>query len=171
MPDSDLYIGLAGIAVVFAGFAGISVVLTGRQPGQWRKVDAGRLSTMISLSFGTAFFSLLPVVVARLLTSIESLWQLCSVVFLIYAVIGMTRGFVSMRAEYRKAGVDHDTTVNITLFFLVAALAAIALTANIFRVLPALGEGFYLIALVCFLGLAARMFFRTLTVLRTFGDE
>ena len=76
-----------------------------------------------------------------------------------------------MRAEYRKEGVDHDTTRNITLFFSVAALAVTAVTANIFLVFPALGEGFYLTALVCFLGLAARMFFRTLTVLRTFGDE
>ena len=103
MPDSDLYVGLAGVAVVFAGFSGISIVLTGRQPEQWRYVDAERLSAMISLSFATAFL--------------------------------------------------------------------LALSANTLRVVLALSEGFYLVALVCYLGLAARMFFRTLTVLRGAGGE
>jgi hypothetical protein len=47
----------------------------------------------------------------------------------------------------------------------------IALALNIFHVFPARGEGLYLVALVCSLALAARMFLRTLTVLRNASVE
>ena len=171
MPDSDLYVGLAGVAVVFAGFSGISVVLTGRQPGQWRQFDAGRLLLMISLSFAAAFFSLLPLVVARLLTSTESLWQLCSAPFLVFTVAGMIQSYVLTRRAYRAPDADRDSARNFILFFAGWFLAVLALSANTLRVVPALSEGFYLVALVCYLGLAALMFFRTLTVLRGAGGE
>ncbi len=171
MPDSDLYVGLAGVAVVFAGFAGISVVLTGRQPEQWRYVDAERLSAMISLSFATAFFSLLPLVVARLLTSTESLWQLCSAPFLVFAVAGAIRGYVVARRAYRMPDVDRASARSWILTIAAWFLAVLALSANTLRVVPALSEGFYLVALVCYLGLAAGAFFRTLSVLRGAGGE
>ena len=58
-----------------------------------------------------------------------------------------------------------------TLFGLVAALGTLALVLNVFRAFPARGEGLYLLALVCSLGLAARMFLRTLAVLRTSAGE
>ncbi len=172
MPDSDLYVGLAGVAVVFAGFAGISVVLTGRQPEQWRYVDANRLSAMILLSIGTAFFSLLPVVVARLVTSTESLWQLCRALFLVSVIAGAIRGYLVMRRAYRMPDTDRATARSTALFIAGPQfLAALVLTANTFRVVPALSEGFYLVALVCSLALAARMFVRTLAILRTAGGE
>ena len=170
MPDSDLYVGLAGVAVVFAGFSGVSVVLTGRQPEQWRPIDAGRVSMMISLSIATAFFSLLPLVVARLVTSSESMWQVCSALFLVFAVAAPIRGFLRIRSIYRMPDSDSDATRNIAFFFAVALFVAIVLAVNVFDVVPTLSEGLYLLALVCYLGLSARMFYRTLTVLRTPGE-
>lgn len=171
MPDSDLYVGLAGLAVIFAGLAGISVVLTGRQPEQWRYVDAARVSAMISLSLGTAFFSLLPVVAARLMPSTESLWQLCSAVFLVFVVAGTIRAALLMRRAYRMPDSDRDTGRSIALSFAAICLAALALAVNTLRVVPALAEGLYLTALVCNLGLTARMFLRTLAVLRSAEGE
>jgi hypothetical protein len=111
MPDSDLYMGLAGVAVVFAGFSGISVVLTGRQPEQWRPIDAARVSMMISLSIATAFFSLLPLVVARLVTSSESIWQVCSPLFLVFAVAAPIRGFLRIRSVYRMPEIETQKSV------------------------------------------------------------
>ena len=170
MPDPDLYVGLAGVAVVFAGFAGISVVLTGRQPEQWRSIDAGRVYLMISLSLASAFFSLLPVVVARLVVHTDSLWQICSAPYLVYTVASAIRTSF-LRRVYRLPNADRDTARNIALLGSVGALGMIALALNIFRVFPARGEGLYLVALVCSLALAARMFLRTLSVLRNASVE
>jgi len=166
MPDSDLYVGLAGVAVVFAGFAGISVVLTGRQPEQWRSVDAARVSTMISISLAAAFFSLLPVVVARLDVRTDSLWQICSALFLVYGVFGLIRAILLKRRVYRLPDTDKATARSSALLFSVASLGMIANALNVFRVFPARGEGLYLVALVISLALGAWMFLRTLTVLR-----
>ncbi len=171
MPDSDLYVGLASVAVVFAGFSGVSVVLTGRRPEQWRSIDAGRLSAMISLSITTAFFSLLPLVAARLVTSTELLWQLCSAFFLVVTVAGTIRSYFLMRRAYRMPDADRDSGRNIGFFFAGWILAGLVLSAAALDIAPALSEGFYLVALVCYLGFAARMFARTLTVLRDAGGE
>jgi hypothetical protein len=171
MPDPDLYVGLAGVAVVFAGFSGISAVLTGRQPDQWREVDAARLSSMIGLSLVGAFFSLLPVVVARLVTSTELIWQLCSALFLAVVVAGNVRGYFLIRRIYLNPDTDRDTGRGFAITGALVLLEGLALTASTFRLVPALSEGFYLVALMCQLGLAAHIFIRTLTVLRTAGGE
>ncbi len=76
-----------------------------------------------------------------------------------------------MRRAYRMPNADRDTGRNIALFFAATSLAALALAANTLRVVPALSEGFYLAALVCHLGLTARMFLRTLAVLRSAEGE
>ncbi len=171
MPDSDLYVGLAGVAVVFAGFAGISVVLTGRQPEHWRYVDVRRLSAMIGLSILSAFCSLLPLVVARFVSSTELVWQLSSAFFFVFAAYAPIRGYREIRRAYREPDYDPASKLSNTLLFGAMLLALLALVANILAIAPALGEGFYLLALVCYLGLAARMFVRTLRVLRATGDE
>ena len=171
MPDPDLYVGLTGVAVVFAGFAGISVVLTGRQPEQWRYVDAARLSTMIYMSLAAAFFSLLPVVVARLVSPTDSLWQICSALFLVFQVAATIRASRLLRRVYRLPDSDRAPVRHFILIGSLGALEMIALALNVFRVFPARAEGLYLVALVCSLGLAAQMFVRTLAVLRTPAGE
>jgi hypothetical protein len=171
MPDPEIYVGLASVSVVFTGFAGISVVLTGRHPEQWRSVDSGRVLFMISQSLASAFFSLLPVVVARLIATTDSLWQICSALFLVYMVTSTIRAALVVRSVYRLPDVDRDTPRNFTLLGLVLASGMLALALNIFHVFPARGEGLYLVALVCSLGIAGRMFIRTLAVLRTSEGE
>ncbi len=126
---------------------------------------------MISLSFATAFFSLLPLVVARLLTPTESLWQLCSALFLVFTVAGTIRSYVLLRRAYRMPDVDRVSAGWWIFVIGGGLLAVLALSANTLRVVPALSEGFYLVALVCYLGLAAGAFFRTLTLLRGAGGE
>ena len=172
MPDSDLYVGLAGVAVVFAGFAGISIVLTGRQPEDWRYVDAGRLTAMILLSFVTAFFSLLPLVVAHFVASGELLWRICSALFLVLvAAPAPFRSYFLMRRAYRAPDADRGSALSIALFYVVQILVVLVLAATTFAIGPVRGEGFYLVALICYLGMAARMFIRTLAVLRTAESE
>ena len=170
-PDPEIYVGLASVSVVFTGFAGISIVLTGRRPNQWRSVDSGRVWWMISLSLASAFFSLLPVVVARLIATTDSLWQICSALFLVYMVTSTIQSSLLVRRAYRLPDVDRDTPRNFILVGLVGASGMLALALDIFHVFPTRGEGLYLVALVCSLGIAARMFIRTLAVLRTSEGE
>jgi len=65
---------------------------------------------------------------------------------------------ILVRRVYQRPDVDRDTPRNFILFGFVAGFGALALAVNIFRVFPAHSEGLYLVALVCSLGLAARMF-------------
>jgi hypothetical protein len=76
--DSDVLVGIAEVAVVFAGFAGVSVVLSRRQPGQWTYVEAARMSCMIESSLTTALFALLPIMFASFDASAATTWTLCS---------------------------------------------------------------------------------------------
>jgi hypothetical protein len=166
MPDPELYVGLAGVAVVFAGFAGISVALTGRQPEQWTYIDSARLSSMIEGSITVAFFSLMPLLVARFTSSTEAVWRISSALFLIYAVFAPIRASRAVRRAYKTPGYDPDRPLNRILFYLAMAVGIVALALNTFLSAPAFQEGLFLLALLLYLGLAARMFVRTLGVLR-----
>ena len=86
-------------------------------------------------------------------------------------VVGNVRGYFVIRRIYLNPDTDRDTGRGFAISGAIALLEGLALAANTFRLVPALSEGFYLVALLCQLGLAARMFIRTLTVLRTAGGE
>ena len=171
MPDPELYVGLAGVAVVFAGFAGISVAFAGAQSRQWRFIDAARISSMIEGGIITAFFSLMPLLVARFTSSTEAVWRISSALFLLYALFIPIRTTRAVRKAYKLGNYVPDKPLNVVLFFLAMAACILALTVNTFARTLAFREGFYFLALLLSLGLAARMFIRTLAVLRAAEDE
>ena len=58
MPEYDLFLDLAEVAIVFAGFSGISAVLSKRGPGGWSDIDAARIATMVENSLVFALLAL-----------------------------------------------------------------------------------------------------------------
>ena len=74
---------LAEIAIAIAGFSGVVAALT-IHTAQWSELDKIRLRALLQASLGTAFFSLLPLVLSSTTLRSPTVWVIASSTWLIY---------------------------------------------------------------------------------------
>ena len=61
MVNESLLIGLAEVAIAFAGFSGVVAALSGKT--NWSEADRFRFTNLLLISIAAAFFSFLPMIV------------------------------------------------------------------------------------------------------------
>jgi hypothetical protein len=164
--DNDTLVGIAEVAIVFAGFAGVSVVLSRRQPDQWTYAEAARMSCMIESSLTAAFFALLPILFISFNVSFSTTWAVCSAGLALVTMQHMIITGVRMRRAYSQNPEDRMPLLVRGTTFVVGLSVVIVLALN------ALGMAFPRVAGPFFAGLlfhlvfAGFMFTRSLTLLR-----
>jgi len=101
-----LFIALAEIGVVIAGFSGVVAVFGARSEGKWTPDDRLRLALLLVCSMTVVFFSLLPFVLAALHVPTAMVWRagsgvLCA--WLILANILSFRRLARVRHRFKLA--------------------------------------------------------------------
>ena len=171
--ENGTLVGIAEVAIVFAGFAGISVVLSRRQPGEWTYTEAVRMSCMIESSLTVAFFALLPIVFASFAASPATTWTACSAGLALVTILHMIVTGNRMRRAYAQDAEDRMPWL-FRLAMLVLGLATVAgLSLNVLGVVFHRVAGPFVGGLLFHLVFAGFMFTRSLTLLRspTSGDR
>ena len=159
MPDALSTI--AEIALGLAGFSGVVVVL-GRQPGAFTRVEAGRLVLLLVSSIGAMFLALLPLSLAPLELSDSLLWRISAATFtafcLGYWLIGRSR----VRIVRTHAPEVYSFAVSV---FNYATVGTAVILQLVVLARPAdLGPGFYVLGLLGLLLTATVQFVRMLFV-------
>ena len=166
LAESEILVGLAEIAVVFAGFAGISVVLGRRDPESWKLIDSLRLSGMIQSSLGCAFLALLPIALAGFHVGTSAIWSWSSAAVAVFILATYGRLSFRTRRAYQDEVEDRVPMPTRIIMRTVSVVVAIVLVLN------AVGLGFdrsfgpYFLGLLAILGLAGFLFARSLSGLR-----
>ena len=159
MPDALSTI--AEIALGLAGFSGVVVVL-GRQPGAFTRVEAGRLVLLLVSSIGAMFLALLPLSLAPLEISSSLLWRISAAAFMAfclgYALIGRSR----VRVVRTHAPEIYSFAVSVFNYATVGI--AVALQVVVLARPEDLGPGFYVLGLLGLLLTATVQFVRMLFV-------
>ena len=134
MPEYDLFLGLAEVAIVFAGFSGISVVLTKGGPGGWSNLDAGRIATMVENSLVFALFALLPLGLWGLGSRGPTVWVICSTGLALYLTFTLIRIAKRVYRAYWEEQYERDNPLWIVVTFGGAGAAIIVQCLNVFAV-------------------------------------
>lgn len=164
--QNDALVGIAEVAVVFAGFAGVSVVLSRRQPGQWTYAEAARMSCMIESSLTAAFFALLPILFASFNASPATMWTACSAGLALVTIHHMVLTGTRMRRAYTQDPEERMPRLfRLTMFVLGLATVA-GLSLNALGVVFERVAGPFVAGLLFHLVFAGFMFMRSLTLLR-----
>jgi len=166
MPEYDLFLGLAEVAIVFAGFSGVSVILGRRGPGGWSALDAGRVGMLIENSLVFALFALLPLALWGLGLRGPTVWGICSAGLALYFASTLFRVTPRIARYYRAEPEQRDSMIWIVATFGGASAAMIFQCLNVLSVGFERTSGPYLSGIVVGLALAARLFVRSLSVLR-----
>jgi hypothetical protein len=106
MPQHDLFLGLAEVAIVFAGFSGISVVLSRRGSGGWSDLDDLRIATMVESSVAFSLFALLPLGLWGVGLRGPMVWLICSAGLAFYFAYTFLRIATNCRrpSDFSKLG-------------------------------------------------------------------
>ena len=159
MPDALSTI--AEIALGLAGFSGVVVVL-GRQPGAFSRVEAGRLVLLLVSSIGAMFLALLPLSLAPLELSDSLLWRVSAGTFtgfcVGYGLIGRSR----VRIVRADAPEVYSSAVSVFNYATVGT--AVILQLVVLARPTDLGPGFYVLGLLSLLLTATVQFVRMLFV-------
>jgi hypothetical protein len=159
---SDTLLTLAEISLGLAGFAGI-VMVFGRGPGALPAADSLRLAALVGASFGTLFFSLIPIALGFVGVAEPELWQWSSAIMV--AVIVPAHLIGALRIRRIAAEMFEVTPV-----YLLGIGACLLLGNLIAQLCNCLGVasfpnfGVYLFGLIVYLGFAATQFARMLFV-------
>ena len=159
---ADTLLTLAEVSLGLAGFAGI-VVVFGRGPGALPPADSLRLAALVGASFGTLFFSLIPIALGFVGVPEPGLWQWSSAIMVV-AVVPVHAVGVLRIWQFR------DEILEVAPIYLLV-IAAITILANLTaQICNALGVGslplfgVYLFGLILYLLFAATQFARMLFV-------
>jgi hypothetical protein len=166
MPEYDLFLGLAEVAIVFAGFSGISVILSRRGPGGLSDLDALRIAIMVENSLVYALFALLPLGLWGVGLSGPIVWLICSAGLALYLAYTLTRIATRISRYYRAEPEQRDHPVWVAISFGGASAAIVVQCLNVFAVGFERTSGPFLSGLVVGLALSARLFVRSLSSLR-----
>jgi hypothetical protein len=101
MDQTQSLIGVAEIAIALAGFSGVVVVFR-RSKDPWLPEDRFRLTMLILISFSTAAFAFLPLVLWEIAGTEHNVWRASSALWSIYMIwlIGWARSVdARLRAE------------------------------------------------------------------------
>jgi FtsH-binding integral membrane protein len=156
MPNESILIGLAEVAIAFAGFSGVVAALSGKT--NWSEADRFRFTNLLIVSIAAAIFSFLPIIVdlyglgdahSRLL--VGSLLAIFSIGFLISRAL---RGM-----EINRKSSDLNTVVAVIFasslvitavlqimgYFIPGVATATYVTGVLFLILSAATQFVYLI--------------------------
>ncbi|HXR27524.1 MAG TPA: hypothetical protein VN771_06645 [Candidatus Baltobacteraceae bacterium] len=123
MPNEDLLLGIAQIAVVVAGFTAVTAALT-PPGGSWSPDQRIRQRAIVSTSFNVVFESLLPVIAFAWFGDAHTALVLSSIVVALYTtwVVGTrARQFLKTNAFHTRSG---------QLLFVLGPLACLLFAAN-----------------------------------------
>ena len=152
---------IAEIALGLAGFSGVVVVL-GRQPGAFSRVEAGRLVLLLVSSIGAMFLALLPLSLAPLELSDSLLWRVSAGTFtafcLGYGLIGRSR------VRIVRAHAPEIYSLAVSVFNYATVGTAVILQVVVLARPADLGPGFYVLGLLGLLLTATVQFVRMLFV-------
>ena len=156
---SELYIVIAQMSVAFAGFGSLAGRLGQRDGGDDAKVDAMRLSLMLSASLSGAMLALLPATIGSLAADDDLALRLSAAVgivaMLAYAPLSIKRARQIRHVQgFSKGGTLASSICSS------AAFAAFALCAS--DIPPGRSAALYLLALMGLLGSSVVMFSRVI---------
>ena len=171
MPEHDLFLGLAEVAIVFAGFSGISVVLSRRGLGGWTGLDALRIAIMVENSVVFALFALLPLGLWGVGLSGPMAWLTCSAGLALYFAYTLFRFVTKVPLHYEAEPDQRDHPVWIAIVVAGASAAIVVQCLNVFAVGFERTSGPYLSGLIIGLAISARLFVRSLSILRSTLSE
>ncbi len=166
MPEYDLFLGLAEVAIVFAGFSGLSVILSRRGPGGLSDLDAERIALMVENSLVFALFALLPLGLWGVGFSGPIVWLICSAGLALYLAYTLFRVATGMSRYYRAEPDQRDHPVWTAIALGGASAAIVVQCLNVFAVGFERTSGPFLSGLIIGLALSARLFVRSLSSLR-----
>jgi hypothetical protein len=158
---ADALTTIAEVAVGLAGFSGVVVVL-GRQPGEFSRVEAGRLIVLLLSSFGAMFFALLPYALLPLDLGLSAVWRTASGLVAVFALSHLTISYVELRRVRSEAPEIYNRSV--------AAIHFAILTVVLLLQLVGVARGgelalsLYIFGLLGLLTVAAFQFVRILFV-------
>jgi len=167
MQEYDLFLGLAEVAIVFAGFSGISVILGRRGPGGWSGLDAGRVGMLVENSLVFALFALLPLALWGLGLRGPTVWVICSSGLALYFASTLVRTVPRMYRYYRAEPDQRDHTIWIVATFGSVSAAIVVQCLNVLSLGFERTSGPFLSGVIVGLAIAARLFVRSLHVLRS----
>ena len=149
MPGEALFVGIATIAVVVAGFAAIAPGLASDRAG-WTAGQRYRLRGIVSTSFNVTFESLLPAVIFPAFNDARTTLVVSSAIVFVYAVF-----VISVRArQLVKAAIPWVAWTRFVVGMGVTATALFGLNALVFASVTA-----YALALCIQLSVAAISFY------------
>ena len=166
LPYGDVLIGVAQVAIVFAGFAGISVVLSRRMPEHWTYGEAVRMACMIESSLSAAFFALLPFAFVAFGASVATTWSVSGLLFAGVMFVHMLANARRMQLAYREDPEDRLPIWFRGSMVLIGGVLLAALVLNSFNVVFDRSFGPYFAGLLFHLAFSSLMFMRSLTLIR-----
>ena len=89
MNDSEVLIGIAGIATSLAGFTGVVVVFGSRREGNWHPGDRLRLGFLLEASLTGGGFALLALILSNLSWGESAGWTLGSTAWAAYMMLSL----------------------------------------------------------------------------------
>ena len=158
--DTSILLGIAEIAVAFAGFSALAGIVGGRVPGSIEH-DFERLRTVVLISVLIVILSLVPIVLARFGFEPAATFRAASVVALLLNWLIL---FVVFRAGQRS-GLHAADRLYTWIGYSLEVPAEIALLVNVFGLFPNYTPALYLAFLVISLCQAAVAFLLLLTSL------
>jgi len=84
MQSDGFFLTIAQIAVTLAGFSGLVVAMRGNAPDTWHPRDIWSLCWMLGTSFGALFLALLPLLLAILHLSDDSIWVISNLIMCLF---------------------------------------------------------------------------------------
>lgn len=87
IPDSEVLVGIAALALTVTGFSGLISVLGRRSTGHWSDAERFQLRQLIELSLAVTFASFIPILVGMVQTQDHALPTATALVGLFHLVI------------------------------------------------------------------------------------
>lgn len=119
MEAGEVFLAVAMISVVFAGFSGMITSLRQRSSNEWNRGDILRVWQMIEVSLSALLFSLLPFVFYHANLSPAATWASCSFMLAFVQSIQLARAGYR---TFRVAGNDQTISLRFTIPFLVIGI-------------------------------------------------
>jgi hypothetical protein len=111
MNESEVLIGIAGIATSLAGFTGVVVVFGSRREGNWHPGDRLRLGFLLEASLTGGGFALLALIVSNLPWGAPIGWSLTGVAWSAHMVLSLYASRRRIRENLASHG-DVDRVAN-----------------------------------------------------------
>lgn len=156
LANADLLVGIAEIAIAFAGFASLSSVFARRAGRDDTHVDVGRLMNMLTASLAVTGLALLPVV--HLLYGVGERWVWSGSAGLgLIAIAAQCPGTARRTREMRQYAGFNNGRSYLNYAFLCIAICALLCTA--LNAIPAAASALYFTGLAALLVVSGSLFF------------